>query len=150
MSKYSVYRDKDGNPVTITEEQCAAIRHAARTWAKVTRDSGYSAAGWIEELSDMLNGANVSKSCLLNRMLYQGKDPLDDPPPTVMSAPAYYLTDPDLCKYCGREKSEPGGTLAGTIKMPIELRETYERVYGEASLGKTHTTVRCNEDWHPR
>ncbi len=92
-SRWDIYRDRQGNPVTITPEQCAAIQHAARVWLEVARAEGYVAAPAIEAAVRAVNLAVVQKSCLMGRMLYDGKPPLDTAPPVVNAAPAYHLVE---------------------------------------------------------
>lgn len=148
-SRWDVYRDRDGNPVTITPQQCEAIRHALRVWADVVRHENYYLADHIAELSQHAWDANLMKSCLMGRMLYQGRPPLDEKPPVVHAAPAYHLVDPDLCPQCGGERSKPGGSLATSILPPDSVASMYHQTYGR-NMGKTVTRVMCNEDWHPR
>ncbi len=94
-TRWDIYRDRNGNPVTITPEQCAAIQHAARVWLSVARAEGYRAASAIEAAVRAVDLAAVQKSCLMGRMLYDGKPPLDKAPPVVNAAPAYHLVKRD-------------------------------------------------------
>lgn len=93
MGDWDVYRDEHGKPVTITPKQCAAIQHAARTWLQVAEAEDYRAAPQIRALVEAFNLAVVQKSCLMGRMLYDGKPPLPEAPPVVNAAPAYHLVD---------------------------------------------------------
>jgi hypothetical protein len=126
---WKVLRDKAGNPITVTEEQCAAIRHAGQVWLDVVQtehERGIKVATPVEAVSkvvEALNSATFMKSCLMGRMLYQGRDPLPEAPPVIHSAPAYYLTDPDLCHVCGGEIRMPGKKL--TIRMNPDYSVTY-------------------------
>lgn len=89
ITKWDVYRDKDGNPITITPEQCAMLQHTLRVWLDVARMESYSSVPAIEALMQAFYGAIISKSCLMGRMLYDGKAPFDDAPPTYFAAPIY-------------------------------------------------------------
>lgn len=80
-----VSRDADGNSITITHEQGAAIWHAIGVWAQTFFEAQGS---W-----PTFNEANLMKSCLLGRMLYEGKPPLKVPPPTNHAAPWYSLLE---------------------------------------------------------
>jgi 2-hydroxychromene-2-carboxylate isomerase len=92
-TRWDVYRDAEGNPVTITEEQCAAIQHAVRVWAEVAEAEGYYHAPGIRALVEAFNRTVMQKSCLMGRMLYHGKRPYDEAPPVQYAAPAYWLWD---------------------------------------------------------
>jgi hypothetical protein len=94
-SRWDVYRDADGNPVTITPEQCAAVQHAVRVWAEVADAEDYYHAPGIRALIEAFNRTTMQKSCLMGRMLYDGKPPYDEAPPTYGAAPAYHLWDSD-------------------------------------------------------
>lgn len=90
VSKYDVYRDAEGNPVTLTEDQVNAVIHALY----VRRDV---AAETDPESQQSGEGAYLlSKSRLLGRMLIDGRPPLDDPPEYFMGARGYHLAEPDL------------------------------------------------------
>ncbi len=129
--KYDVYRDGKGFPVTITEEQGAAILHALRVWYVVRKEAGY----WDRNpsaLDDLLKSAEfgnpytaqITKSCLLARMLYEGRPPMAEPPPVEYSAPAYYKVDPDMCSFCGAGWTSPGRQIYCSLENPdyIEAR----------------------------
>jgi hypothetical protein len=88
---WDVYRDADGNPVTITEEQVHAIWHAIRVVEDVRRTEGSEPIGPGWEV-------NLYKSRLLGRMLIEGKPPLPGPAselPHAMGAVAYWEVEPD-------------------------------------------------------
>jgi len=149
------YKDKDGKAVTITWDHIYAIWHAFRIWQEVyKKEKG--------EYPDMKNAANWQKSCLLRRLLVDGKPPLPEPPPVYMGAPAYHLVDEELCPYCGELKLDPGGILMGSIVPPVEFDRLWTTGAGahrwingqwekvDTPHGKTYTKVICNEDWHPR
>jgi hypothetical protein len=119
---WDVYRDVMGRPVTITEDQARAIWRAVHVWMDVYRHE----KGKYPEFGE----PNLAKSCLLGRMLFEGRPPLPEAPPLVMSAPAYWLVDPELCPKCRRERTEPGGWLS--VSVHDKVREL----------------TQCMEDWH--
>ena len=116
VGTYDVYRDADGNPVTITHEQMEAIWHAIRVRDQINErhhpNGDRQGAG--------SGGVNWLKSRLLGRMLLDGLPPLPDPPPVRWGGPAYHLTDPDLCPVCGGFRTDVGGALCTTIVPPDE------------------------------
>ena len=93
MSKRDVFRDENGEPVTITPQQFQAIWHAIRTVEDVRRWTGYepiggsTGRGWHPDLA---------MSRLLGRMLMDGRPPLDEMPPPYVAARGYHLVEPDL------------------------------------------------------
>lgn len=132
-----VYRDEDGNAVTITPEQCfalmqgdpslltgdqaKAVLRALYVWATIrTKHSPTSSP-------PMLAYAALVKSCLLGRLLYDGRPPMAEPPPVHYAAPSYHLVDPALCPTCSLVRTgNPGG-----VRWSVEDGWTY-----------------CPEDWH--
>lgn len=68
----------------ITQEQGDRIWEAIHTWQRVAREAGKPVEFTLP---------NVMKSCLLGRMLYEGKPPLPKPPPLAYSAPWYSLIE---------------------------------------------------------
>jgi hypothetical protein len=132
--------------VTITEEQCSAIKHAARVWVKIAEKENYSALADVKKVSDALNSVTLFKSCLMGRMLYQGKAPLKDKPPVVNGAPAYWLVDPLLCPNCMEPRTGPAGHISASIKPDPQLEQM--AVNAGRKLGKTFTVTYCGEDWH--
>jgi len=93
---YDVYRDVDGNPVVITSQQCAAIRHALSVYTSVVlneveKHTNPNPAFYVtdEVLSTV---ALSSKSRLLGRMLYEGLPPMENAPPVLMAEPRYDLS----------------------------------------------------------
>jgi hypothetical protein len=70
---------------TITEQQGAAIWDAVRVWSAV----------YLAEKGEppAFTTANLQKSCLLGRILYEGKPPLPLAPPTALAAPWYKLVE---------------------------------------------------------
>ncbi len=138
-------KDSDRNPITITWEQVRAINHALVIWQQVYRkEKGKD--------PDLNNVANMWKSCLLGRILVEGKPPLENPPPVICSAPAYHLVDPDYCPNCGGLKSEPGKNLAASIDRNESIVQDMEkhRQINEPPLGKVVVYAFCNERCHPR
>lgn len=93
-TRWDVYRDRDGNPVTITEEQMNAIWHAVAVVRDVRSHEGCRS---FDDQARVGNWrAEFSKSRLLGRMLLDGKPPYDEKPPTECAACAYWLwDDPD-------------------------------------------------------
>lgn len=138
-------KDTNGDSVTITWDQVRAINHALMVWREVYRkEKG--------DYPDLNNVANLWKSCLLGRMLVEGKPPLENAPPVVCAAPAYHLVDKDYCFNCGGLKTEPGRCLSTSIdqKHDIVTELGTHRSHNEPPLGKVVTRVYCAESWHPR
>lgn len=69
----------------LTETQGARLWEALQIW----RDTVIEAKGKPPEFNEV----NVRKSCLLGRLIYEGKPPLPDPPPRFCSAPWYGLIE---------------------------------------------------------
>ena len=100
MSRHDVYRDENGMPVTITEEQMHAIWHAAHVVEQVRREEGCSAIG--EPFGTPSTGqwwVDLYKSRLLGRMLIDGRPPLDEKPAKWLGGCAYHEVEPDLDHY---------------------------------------------------
>lgn len=102
-AEFDVYRDHKGDPVTITPEHCAgkkmwsyqqyaAFLHAWTVRTELVRRHNGDQA---ERMNDLRNVANVGKSRLLGRMLYEGKPPLQDPPPLLWGGPDYSVEETD-------------------------------------------------------
>lgn len=91
--KWDVYRDTDGNPVTLTYEQCAAVLHAFGIVEDVRRVEGHRPLFADRSGEGVSWHAEIAKSCLLGRMLHDGKPPLAEKPPTIHAAPAYHLVE---------------------------------------------------------
>jgi hypothetical protein len=155
--EWDVYRNARGEAVTVTDEQCAAIRRAARVWLEVCEAEGYREVDAVRAVVDALIGPTLLKSCLMGRMLYEGKPPTEERPPTMGSAPAYYLVDPDLCPTCGGERNGPGRRLGSSpleddASWHVRLAELAfawkdgERY--EIPIGKVRVVVECVEPWH--
>lgn len=96
------YKDKDGNVVTITPDQCAAIFHAARVYESVIKyEQKLALDGERDRLCNPafnVRGAIeasqlITKSCLMGRLLYDGLPPLADAPPVLHAAPQYPTID---------------------------------------------------------
>ena len=86
-TRWDVYRDDHGEPVTITEQQMHAIWHAIGVVQQVRR---------AEDARPIGEGnwhADLYKSRLLGRMVLDGKPPYDEKPPTEVAACAYWLWD---------------------------------------------------------
>jgi hypothetical protein len=80
------YSEKDGDVITISWAQVWAVQRAFSVWQSVVlKEKG--------EYPDMSNAANWQKSCLLARLLVNGKPPLPHPPPTFDAAPWYGLIE---------------------------------------------------------
>lgn len=86
------YRDPDtGEVVTLTPAQCAAVQHALQVYERVinielAKGTNPNPAFSVEAAYRVYT---VTKSCLMGRLLYDGKAPLVDAPPVVMAAPDY-------------------------------------------------------------
>lgn len=134
-NRWDVYRDRDGKPVTVTPAQCAAIRHALQVYTEVC-DAGGQGVFDSRTVLGILHFMNA-KSALMGRMLYEGRPPLDLPPPTThMAAPAWHLYDADLCPECFGERVAPA--RATEIRL-IPIEGGYER----------HQMF-CTRDWHAK
>lgn len=90
-SEWDVLRDDDGNPITITPKQMQAVWRAIGVVEAVRRSEGYESMF----ATGMQTHANLGKSRLLGRMLIDGKAPLDELPPTYLSARGYHLVEPE-------------------------------------------------------
>ncbi len=82
---WDVYRDADGNPVTITPQQSAAIWHAVSVVEDVRESEGQ------RSLWDGPGGVDLAKSRLLGRMLFQGLPPTRTRPPLNIGGPSWKL-----------------------------------------------------------
>lgn len=132
-----VYRDEAGNPVTITEQQCAAVLHALDVWSQIRREEGHWAKhpyavsplkfDETNSASRPWRSAEIAKSRLLGRLLYEGRRPMRVAPPVVMAEPAYWLVDPELCDRCGWPRD---------MKAPV--------VSWSQDSGKKY----CSRDWN--
>lgn len=80
--EWDVYRDKDGKPVTITEDQFRAIWHAISVVEMVRRSTGH------QSLWDNPH-PNLYKSRLLGRMLFDGLPPTKRLPPKAWGGPVW-------------------------------------------------------------
>lgn len=91
------YRDpQTGDVVILTEVQCQAIWKALSVYwqvvhAEVDKHSNPNPAFDIDVIAQI---RTASKSCLLGRLLYEGKAPLVDAPPTSGAAPDYSVERP--------------------------------------------------------
>jgi hypothetical protein len=83
---WDVYHDRYGEPVTITPEQSAAIWHAISVVEAVRRAEGYEPM--ITDHGGQTQ-ANLAKSRLLGRMLFQGLPPTKTKPPVVLGGPEW-------------------------------------------------------------
>ena len=83
---WDVYRDAQGNPVTITEEQMHAIWHAIRVVERVRRAEDYPSMWTNPE-------PNLYKSRLLGRLLIDGRPPLDEKPPDWWGGCGYHIVE---------------------------------------------------------
>jgi hypothetical protein len=82
VPEWDVYRDASGMPVTITPEQCRAIWHAISVVEEVRYAEGcepLTAGGQAN--------ANLAKSRLLGRMLFDGRPPTRTRPPLAWGGP---------------------------------------------------------------
>lgn len=88
--KLQPFRDPiTGEVVTLTPSHCNAIRQALEVYKQVAQPPVFDVGAAIGILS-FLN----AKSCLMARLLYDGRPPLVDAPPLVMAAPDYSLEVP--------------------------------------------------------
>jgi len=98
-----VYRDEDGEPVTVTPAQCAAVWHAIAVVEAVREAEGCRPLlpPYPEDQAVSLR-AEIGKSRLLGRMLYEGRPPTRTRPPHYLGAPEWghlYGGDPFGPKY---------------------------------------------------
>lgn len=89
------YCDESGKPVTLTADQIHAVWRAVQIWQRVYFD----AKGEHLEFTQ----ANLQKSCLLGRLLRDGKPPLPNPPPLAYSAPWYSLIENGRAQITARD-----------------------------------------------
>lgn len=143
MGKWDVYRDPEGDPVTITEEQGRAIHHALTTVEAVRKAEGAPSL-WKHQDPQI----EIAKSRLLGRMLYAGRAPLDEKPPHRMGACAYHLTDPDLCPYCGMPRSGRGGELGRSVDPRHDISIQFSQITGDPLPDKVMIITYCNSEWH--
>lgn len=80
----------DGTVVTLTPEHCDAIAQALAVYRRVCEKEGKPPTFDVDAAIGILSFLRV-KSCLMGRLLYDGKPPLVDAPPLVMAAPDYSL-----------------------------------------------------------
>lgn len=83
VPEWDVFRDENGQPITITERQMRAIWHAISVVGEVRLHEG-SRPIWGDNAM-----ANLWKSRLLGRMLLNGKPPTRTKPPLEMSGPVW-------------------------------------------------------------
>lgn len=133
---------------TITPEQCHAIRVAFEDWIKVCQDEGYDPHVDVQAVRQAF--AMISKSCLMGRMLYQGRDPLEEKPPVKYAAPQYHLLDPDLCEFCGGPKGEPGRSFITSMNKVYKapMLAVMEEFESDRPVGNTVAKLVCSEAWH--
>lgn len=103
------WRDAEGNVVTFTQDHCNALMRALYIYQSVVGRHGGQAFD-VDEAITIMHFIRA-KSCLMGRLLYEGKPPLVDAPPTVMAAPDYSLEVPresveepmpfPCCDHCG-------------------------------------------------
>lgn len=84
-----VYRDEQGNPVTIDKQQLQAIFRALDVVGRLRLvDPRFE--------GKLMNSIDIRKSRLLGRMLLDGRPPLPEKPEEYLGAPGYHLVEPDL------------------------------------------------------
>lgn len=91
------YRDpRTGEVVTVTPEQCAAVIHALNVYLRVEPNNPENV--YVREAVQALTQNYFwrihHKSCLLGRLLCEGKPPLVDAPPVRHAAPDYSVEVP--------------------------------------------------------
>jgi len=90
VAEWDVYRDEHGRPVTITVEQSRAIWHAIRV-ADAVREKETGESFWQD--GSVQAQANLGKSRLLGRMLFEGKPPTKTSPPMADGGPAWWMME---------------------------------------------------------
>lgn len=91
------YRDPTtGEIVTLTPAQCAAVRHAFSVYSAViqTEIAKGSNPNPAFDPAGVYGLSTVTKSCLMGRLLHDGKAPLVDAPPVAHAAPDYSVEVP--------------------------------------------------------
>ncbi len=98
VPEWDVFRDKDGNAVTVTWEQVRAIWHAVSVVEQVRQAEGHESLWHKPPRPDLdrhgrdvnyQTSAELAKSRLLGRMLVQGLPPTRTKPPTEYSGPVW-------------------------------------------------------------
>jgi hypothetical protein len=84
VPEWDVYRDANGKPVTIDDDQVRAIWHALAVVEAVREHEAYQSL-WGNPRVD------IYKSRLLGRMLCEGKPPTRTKPPVVWGGPDWSL-----------------------------------------------------------
>lgn len=82
--RYRPIVDDEFEPI-ITEEQGGRLIEALNTWSRIYFEEKGEYPSW--------DYVSITKSCLLGRLIYEGKQPLPVPPPRFMSAPWYELIE---------------------------------------------------------
>jgi hypothetical protein len=136
MGRYDVYRDKNGKPVTITEEQMTAIWHAVHVVDRVRKDEDEPAVGqgFGQPPNDQWK-IDLYKSRLLGRMLIDGRPPLDAKPGHWQGGCAYHEVEPDLDHYY------MGAPLVA-VRHPDGSLEPIEPIRPAAALRRWRKLVR--------
>lgn len=80
VPEWDVYRDSEGKPVTISNQQVYAIWHAIGVVEAVRRSENYESM-WVNPIP------NIAKSRLLGRILVAGRPPTKTKPPYVFGGP---------------------------------------------------------------
>lgn len=83
----------DGQVVTLLPEHCDAIYQALVVYKRVCEKERSQPTFDVDAAIGIVSILR-SKSCLMGRLLYDGKAPLVDAPPLVMAAPDYSLEVP--------------------------------------------------------
>lgn len=112
-TRWDVYRDSDGNPVTVdcnyghydeiangplSSEQIKAVRHAAETWHEICQEMGSDQSrGAYEDGKWLWSSANMAKSRLLYWMIHAGGAPHDYPPPHHSAGGWWELIEDGSC-----------------------------------------------------
>lgn len=89
---WDVFRTPDGKPVTITQQQVAAVLHAVQVVEAVRKAEGHRSlfyAAGTKHPGSMY--AEIYKSRLLGRMLMEGRPPTRTRPPVYLGGPAWEL-----------------------------------------------------------
>ena len=93
VPEWDVYRDADGNPVTITWEQVRAVWHAVHVVEMVRQTEDHDSLFHIRRPVDFRRNSQtepeLAKSRLLGRMLVHGLPPTRTRPPVVLGGPEW-------------------------------------------------------------
>lgn len=119
--------ERDGQVVTLTGDQVFAVQRAFFAWSQVV-DREQADRDPKDRQNNMANPANWQKSCLLGRMLMDGKPPLPVPPPRAYSAPWYSLIENGWADLTSSDVSGPYEDEDGRHLLVCQCRWRIEKL----------------------